>query len=262
MHQLICQELGRDLRWADVLRTRTISAIAGLLDGPGTEAADTLTWQGIKYSYRYLTHRAAPQPIPLVLISGAFQGMYAMPRIEHLLKPLGNMIMADLPGSGSADDLSSDYGFDFLADCLNHLLDELGVPRINLVGVSYGGSIAYEFAHRWPNRINRLALVGTVTSFPAETPARRAVSTRILEQGRLDSFADYIVEATMCLNPDVVTATARRLAHWWRRSSAKQHPGRQCDTSMSKTAYWHRPASRKIASSIGLPLYSPASMTC
>jgi hypothetical protein len=98
MHQLICQELGRDLRWADVLRTRTISAIAGLLDGPGTEAADTLTWQGIKYSYRYLTHRAAPQPIPLVLISGAFQGMYAMPRIEHLLKPLGNMIMADLPG--------------------------------------------------------------------------------------------------------------------------------------------------------------------
>lgn len=204
MHQLICQELGRDLRWADVLRTRTISAIAGLLDGPGTEAADTLTWQGIKYSYRYLTHRAAPQPIPLVLISGAFQGMYAMPRIEHLLKPLGNMIMADLPGSGSADDLSSDYGFDFLADCLNHLLDELGVPRINLVGVSYGGSIAYEFAHRWPNRINRLALVGTVTSFPAETPARRVVSTRILEQGRLDSFADYIVEATMCLNPDVV----------------------------------------------------------
>ncbi|HEV7830335.1 MAG TPA: alpha/beta fold hydrolase [Pseudonocardiaceae bacterium] len=204
MHQLICQELARDLRWADVLRTRTISAIAALLDSPNAGTADTLTWQGIKYTYRYLKHRPAPQPVPLVLISGAFQGMYAMPRIEHLLRPLGDMILADLPGSGSADDLSSDYGFDFLADCLSHLLDELDVSRVNLLGVSYGGSIAYEFAHRWPHRINRLALVGAATSFPADISARRADSTWILEQGRLDRFADHIVEATMCLNPDIV----------------------------------------------------------
>ncbi|MBA2471401.1 MAG: alpha/beta fold hydrolase [Pseudonocardiales bacterium] len=183
MHQRVCQELGRDLRWADVLRTRTISAIAALLDGPNTEDADMITWQGIKYTYRYLKHWKAPQSIPLVLISGAFQGMYAMPRIEHLLRPLGDMIMTDLPGSGSADNLSSDYGFDFLADCLNHLLDELGIPRINLVGVSYGGSIAYEFAHRWPSRINRLALVGAATSLPADLLARRETSTRILQQG-------------------------------------------------------------------------------
>jgi pimeloyl-ACP methyl ester carboxylesterase len=121
-----------------VLRTRTISAIAELVDGPGGHAADRLSWQGITYTYRYLKDRAGPESIPLMLITGAFQGMYAMPRLEHLLRPLGNMILADLPGSGSADDLSSDYGFDFLADCLNHLLDELAIPRINLVGVSYG----------------------------------------------------------------------------------------------------------------------------
>ncbi len=187
-----------------MLRTRTISAIAALLDGPNTEDADMITWQGIKYTYRYLKHWKAPQPIPLVLISGAFQGMYAMPRIEHLLRPLGDMIMTDLPGSGSADNLSSDYGFDFLADCLNHLLDELGIPRINLVGVSYGGSIAYEFAHRWPSRINRLALVGAATSLPADLLARRETSTRILQQGQLGSFADHIIEATMCLSPDIV----------------------------------------------------------
>ncbi|MGH7750511.1 MAG: alpha/beta fold hydrolase, partial [Candidatus Dormibacteria bacterium] len=142
--------------------------------------------------------------VPLVLIHGAFQGMYAMPRIEHLLRPLGDMIMDDLPGSGAADDLSSDYGFDFLADCLKHLLDELDIPRVNLVGVSYGGSIGYEFAHRYPSRINRLALVGAATSFPAELLAGRETSTRILEQGQLGRFVDDIVEATMCLSPDIV----------------------------------------------------------
>ncbi len=204
MHQRVCQQLGRDLRWSDVLRTRTIRSIAGLAGAPGVPAADTLSWQGITYAYRYLKHRAAPESLPLVLITGAFQGMYSMPRLEHLLRPLGNMILADLPGSGTADDLSSDYGFDFLADCLNHLLDELAIPRINLVGVSYGGSIAYEFAHRWPDRINRLAMAGAAHSFPAEVLAGREASARILEQGRLDRFVDLIVAATMCLKPDVV----------------------------------------------------------
>ncbi|HJT02947.1 MAG TPA: alpha/beta fold hydrolase [Pseudonocardiaceae bacterium] len=204
MHQQICQELGRDLRWSDVLRTRTIRAIAALIGGPGVQAVDTISWQGINYTYRYLKDRAAPESIPLVLITGAFQGMYSMPRLEHLLRPLGNMILADLPGSGSADDLSSDYGFDFLADCLNHLLDELAIPRINLVGVSYGGSIAYEFAHRWPDRIHRLAVSGAVNSFPAEVLAGRESSSRILQGGRLDRFVDHIVAATMCLSPDVV----------------------------------------------------------
>jgi pimeloyl-ACP methyl ester carboxylesterase len=154
-----------------------VSGVQILCPGPLSQPAD-----------RYLQHRAAPQPVPLVLISGAFQGMYAMPRIEHLLRPLGDMILADLPGSGSADNLTSDYGFDFLADCLSHLLDELDVSRVNLLGVSYGGSIAYEFAHRWPHRINRLALVGAATSFPADISERRANSTWMLGQGRLDRF--------------------------------------------------------------------------
>jgi pimeloyl-ACP methyl ester carboxylesterase len=112
--------------------------------------------------------------------------------------------MADLPGCGCADSLSSDYGFDFLADCLNHLLDELSIPRINLVGVSYGGSIAYEFAHRWPDRVNRLAMSGTVNSFPSYITAGRGTSTRVLQQGRIEPYVDQVVEATMCLDPHTV----------------------------------------------------------
>jgi pimeloyl-ACP methyl ester carboxylesterase/NAD(P)-dependent dehydrogenase (short-subunit alcohol dehydrogenase family) len=204
MHQQVCQELGRDLPWADMMRARTVNALAALLDGPGAITADTVSWRGFRYAYRYLKHREAPESIPLVLITGAFQGMYAMPRLEHLLRPLGNMLMADLPGSGCADSLSSDYGFDFLADCLNHLFDELGIPRVNLVGVSYGGSIAYEFAQRWPDRINRVAMAGTVNAFPSYVTATRGASTHALRQGRIEPYVDHIVEATMCLDPDIV----------------------------------------------------------
>lgn len=228
MHQQVGQELGRDLPWADVIRARTVSALAALLDRPGAIAADTLSWRGFRYAYRYLKHRRAPESVPLVLITGAFQGMYAMPRLEHLLRPLGNMLMADLPGSGCADSLSGDYGFDFLADCLNHLLDELGILRINLVGVSYGGSIAYEFAQRWPDRINRLAMAGTVNAFPSYVTAARGTSTRTLQQGRIEPYVDHIVEATMRLDPDIVIRnreTTRGLLEKVLRESTR--PGRR-----------------------------------
>lgn len=262
MHQRVCRELDRDLRWSDVLRTRTISAIAALLDGPSTEGVDTLSWQGIKYTYRYLKHRAAPQPVPLVLIHGAFQGMYAMPRIAHLLRPLGDMIMADLPGSGSADNLSSDYGFDFLADCLKHLLDELDIPRINLVGVSYGGSIGYEFAHRWPNRINRLALVGAATSFPADLLAGRETSTRILEHGQLGRFVDDIVEATMCLSPDIVIRNRETTRTLMEKILAESTPWEAARYLEVQNRVLARPREPEDCVFDRPPSSSPASMTC
>lgn len=113
------------------------------------------------------------------------------------------------------------------------------------MGVSYGGSIAYEFAHRWPHRINRLALVGAATSFPAHVSARRANSTYILEQGRLDRFVDHIVEATMCLNPDVVIRnreTTRALMEKILRESTPWEAARYLDVQNRVLAPTRKPA--------------------
>ena len=90
----------------------------------------------------------------------------------------------------------------------------LGIPRINLVGVSYGESITYKFAHRRPDRVNCFAMAGVVNSLPADVLADRQTSDCILEQGRLDRFVDHIVAATRLLRPDVAIrnrVTARML---------------------------------------------------
>ena len=61
-------------------------------------------------------------------------------------------------GSGSTDqDLTMrDYAEDLL-----RLLDFLGVESAHLVGLSFGGRVAQEFALAWPDRVDRIVLGGT-----------------------------------------------------------------------------------------------------
>jgi pimeloyl-ACP methyl ester carboxylesterase len=48
---------------------------------------------------------------------------------------------------------------DFYITFLAHLLDELDLERISLVGLSMGGGIALGFALRFPERVEKLVRV-------------------------------------------------------------------------------------------------------
>ncbi|MBC3843230.1 hypothetical protein GXW82_32570 [Streptacidiphilus sp. 4-A2] len=52
----------------------------------------------------------------------------------------------DLPGYGAADFLPADRGIGFLAATVRHMLAELEMPRVNLIGSCFGGAIALRFA--------------------------------------------------------------------------------------------------------------------
>ncbi|MFB6891903.1 alpha/beta fold hydrolase [Kitasatospora sp. NPDC056327] len=106
------------------------------------------------------TRPGHPVTEPLLLLGGALQDMYAWPRLERRIAPHTPVILADLPGSGSADDLPEEAGWDTLAAAVLHLLDALGLPRVNVLGASYGAPIAYRVAQHCPQRVSRLLLAG------------------------------------------------------------------------------------------------------
>lgn len=70
------------------------------------------------------------------------------------------VVRIDLPGSGlSPPDPANDYRDERSLQLLSALLDDLGLKRVSLVGHSMGGRIAWTFAARFPERINKLVLV-------------------------------------------------------------------------------------------------------
>ncbi len=70
----------------------------------------------------------------------------------------------DMPGYGDSDPLDA-VTFEAIADRLVDLIDELGVDRADLVGLSLGGMHALHTALRHPDRIGRLVLTNTSPRF-------------------------------------------------------------------------------------------------
>jgi pimeloyl-ACP methyl ester carboxylesterase len=80
-----------------------------------------------------------------------------------------NALALDLPGHGRSAGLALPT-IARLADWVIRLLDAAGAKSVALVGHSMGSLVALEAAARHPERINKLALIGTAVPMPVSEP--------------------------------------------------------------------------------------------
>ena len=86
------------------------------------------------------------------------------------------VIAPDLLGHGASDKPRADYSVAGYANGMRDLLSVLGIERATLVGHSLGGAVAMQFAYQFPERTERLVLVGTGGVGRQVTPVLRAAS--------------------------------------------------------------------------------------
>jgi poly(3-hydroxyalkanoate) depolymerase len=102
--------------------------------------------------------------VPLVLCNGIGASLEVLdPLLEHL-DPDTTVVRFDVPGTGGSPDSPLPYGFPYLAAVLGRLLRKLGiVGQVDVLGLSWGGALAQQFAFQNPRRCRRLILVSTGT---------------------------------------------------------------------------------------------------
>jgi 3-oxoadipate enol-lactonase len=76
-----------------------------------------------------------------------------------------HVIVPDLPGCGSSSPSRGAYSIVGFASALWSLLEQLGVPRVNIVGFSMGGAVALEMALQRPALVPRLALINSLATY-------------------------------------------------------------------------------------------------
>src|SRR6202035_459798 len=103
--------------------------------------------------------------VPLVLCNGIGASLEVFdPLVEHL-NPKSTVVRFDVPGSGASPVSLLPYGFPYLAAVLGGLLKKLRLDRqgVDVLGLSWGGALAQQFAFQNPRRCRRLVLVATGT---------------------------------------------------------------------------------------------------
>lgn len=101
--------------------------------------------------------------VPLVLCNGIGAGLEVLDPFVAALDPATTIVRFDVPGAGGSPPSLAPYGFGYLARLLGRVLDRLGIGTVDVLGLSWGGALAQQFAFQNPRRCRRLVLVATAT---------------------------------------------------------------------------------------------------
>src|SRR5688572_9078274 len=71
------------------------------------------------------------------------------------------VIRLEAPGTGQSSTPSFPVGIPALAEMLRAVLDDRQIEWADVVGFSYGGAVAQQFAYNYPERVRRLVLAST-----------------------------------------------------------------------------------------------------
>lgn len=123
---------------------------------------------------------------PVVLVHGtAARADRWVRNLEPLAEAGFRTYAIDLPGHGFAEKSASfDHSVPRYANFLSSFIEGLDAPKVTLVGTSLGGHVAALCATLHPDRINGVALVGSMGLVPVGEETRLRIQTGASNQAR------------------------------------------------------------------------------
>jgi len=170
------------------------------------------------FGQRIRVHVRPGTGVPLVLCNGIGAGLEVLAPLVDGLDPDIPVVRFDVPGTGESPHSPLPYGFPYLAWLLGRVLDKLGIGRVDLLGLSWGGAVAQQFAFQHPHRCRRLVLVSTATGV-LMVPAHPRVLAKMVTPRRFRDpeyaadIAAAIYGGTARTDPEPVAELFYRQAH-------------------------------------------------
>jgi pimeloyl-ACP methyl ester carboxylesterase len=111
----------------------------------------------------------------LLLLHGLGRDHTTWDQVIDRLAQEFTVIAPDFLGHGESDKPRADYSIGGYANGMRDLLTILGIDKVTVVGHSFGGGVAMQFAYQFPERTERLVLVSAGGLGQEVTPAIRAI---------------------------------------------------------------------------------------
>ena len=128
-----------------------------------------VTVEGVKLHYQELGSGA-----PLICIHGAGPGASAESNFKLNAGPLSQkfrMILFDMPQYGKSDKVVVKEGrLTYNARILKGFTDAIGLKRASIIGNSMGGQVALKYGIDFPDRLEKVVIIGSTPMPPIMTP--------------------------------------------------------------------------------------------
>jgi len=97
----------------------------------------------------------------LLLLHGIGANLHTWDPVFAPLAARHLVVAPDLLGHGDSDKPRVEYSPASFANAIRDFLAVLNVPRVTIVGHSFGGGVAMQFAYQFPEAVERIVLVAT-----------------------------------------------------------------------------------------------------
>lgn len=164
---------------------------------------------------RYAVRTGDPARCPLLIFNGLGANIeLALPFIKALSDT--PVVIFDVPGVGGSPTPRMPYRPSSVARLADELLDQLGYGTVDVLGVSWGGAIAQQFALQHASRCRRLVLAATspgALMVPAHPTVllRMATPRRYIDREHAQRIAGDVYGGAFRANPQLVADTFRHV---------------------------------------------------
>lgn len=137
-------------------------------------------------------HRGADRHRPLLMLNGIGMNLELLAPIARAL-PEREVICFDMPGIGSSPDPVMPYTIPNMALTTAALLDRLDIAEVDVLGISWGGALAQQFAFQHRARTGSVVLAATAAG-ATMVPGNPAMLAHLADP------REYTVERTLKRN--------------------------------------------------------------
>jgi poly(3-hydroxyalkanoate) depolymerase len=164
---------------------------------------------------RVAVRRGAKAQVPLLLFNGIGANIELVePFLDALDGP--EAIVFDVPGVGGSPAPWLPYRPSTLARLSSRLLDQLGYEQVDVLGVSWGGALAQQFAFQQAERCRRLVLAATSPGHlmvPGKLTVllKMATPRRYRDRDYMSDIAGEIYGGALRSSPELVLSHLRHV---------------------------------------------------
>jgi poly(3-hydroxyalkanoate) depolymerase len=116
--------------------------------------------RGLKVRYAVVVGEDEDKAFPLLICGGIGQSMESLTRLSKALT-CRDVILFDAPGAGESEAPLKPLSMAGYGHVVMELLDFLGYDEVDVMGISWGGTLAQQLANAQPGRCRRLVLAIT-----------------------------------------------------------------------------------------------------
>lgn len=129
----------------------------------------------------------------VVLLHGYLESMLVWDEFADLLKTELRVITLDLPGHGVSMINGEVHTMEYLADCVAHTMDALGIDKYSVVGHSMGGYVALAMLDKYAKHLENIILLSSTTSADSQEKCdRRRREIELIKAGKKNTLARLV----------------------------------------------------------------------